>query len=1066
MKQRSIQFGAIFVIFLLSGIGYAFAEPIYFDIGNMSANVTYNETGPFRPGDVVSITADFNKSVDNASISFTNVSGSDLGPETLMTKIDDDSFGFGYEIPEAILNDGPLGVKISPLNATGNLLSDELLLDPDAFELDPEGDSNITVTYSKTNVIPGDVVNITVDFNSTVDDANILITNNSGSSLVNESMDLLDADDNSFIYNYTIPMSIITGPFGVDINASDATGDLLLNGEPAKDPEAFVFNPQGYLDIFVTHNGTDNFRPGDIIRILANFSMPVDHANISISDGLPVVGNANLVGADFVTDAPMDQIDDDTFGYDYEVPDDVSGPLDIDVSGYDDDGNLLGEDSFPDEFNVDDPYITIISPDSEFFGKKCVDFNFTAYDSYGQSGSQLTYTFYLNGISKSSGTITAGQYKQLEFELADGYYTWEIKTRDSNGQTYTTDSRALYVDTKCPSVKLVSPLDCSKEIVNDATEFNFTCEDALAAQYTNLGLTYTLYIDGQVAQRYGNYGNNITGTASSGVPVTEEIQLADGAHNWSVSVQDGAGNSVTSEVRKFYVDLKGLTVSLVSPDGGYVSANPVFNFTVAGNNEDESWTPSEIGSESEIPGAGLPFDYKLLVDGKEVKASCDCDCDCDEGNNGEDDDCVGCSGEDCDGSCFVVGKDIYSIKAAVADGVSKNWTIIITDSTTGKTYQPSVKYFSVDSVAPACVANLNVEDALGLTYWQYLNDYPGLMVSWNASTDKDLADMPYEVYISTSKPSCIEDMQKVVTDGSETHTDGSDTPNQKLENSSVTDLCIEAIDGKDLVYGKDYWVAVIARDNASNYNSDFSKCGPVRTYEDMDITLEEGWNLKSVPKILVESNNCPEDVFGNGSTVLYWDGSCWQFPKTIEPCKGYWVYTKEPLVTNIQFKGMSSDGTPDVPASLELNPGWHMIGHTSSYYAPWSTTLSSLNDFELLGDYRFSNLMTYGYSEGWGGVIPSMTDSIFGNGSMSLEYLSSADPRPVGALQTDGCMVPGQGYWIFMKDEGAYASIENSYKPDIAQYADDGTDDGSTGDGTGDGTGDIDLDDLLNGTQV
>ena len=79
--------------------------------------------------------------------------------------------------------------------------------------------------------------------------------------------------------------------------------------------------------------------------------------------------------------------------------------------------------------------------------------------------------------------------------------------------------------------------------------------------------------------------------------------------------------------------------------------------------------------------------------------------------------------------------------------------------------------FSVDSVAPAAVANLNVEDALGSTYWTSTRDYPGLMVSWNASTDTDLASMPYEVYISTSKPGCIEDMQKVDTSGLETHTD-------------------------------------------------------------------------------------------------------------------------------------------------------------------------------------------------------------------------------------------------------------------------------------------------------
>ena len=379
---------------------------------------------------------------------------------------------------------------------------------------------------------------------------------------------------------------------------------------------------------------------------------------------------------------------------------------------------------------------------------------------------------------------------------------------------------------------------------------------------------------------------------------------------------------------------------------------------------------------------------------------------------------------------------------------NKNWTVIITDRTTGKTYQPTVKHFSVDSVDPACVANLNVRDALGSTSWYSIRDYPGLVVSWNANTDKDLRPTePYEVYISTSKPSCIEDMLKVDTSGLETHTDGSRTPNQKLENSSVTDLCIEALDGKDLVYGKDYWVAVIARDNASNYNDDFSMCGPVQTYEDMDLTLEEGWNLKSVPKSLVDSSACPESAFGNGSTVLYWDGSCWQFPETIEPCKGYWVYTKEPCTTNVKFKGMSGDCTnPDVPASLELTPGWHIIGHTSSNAAAWSMTLASLNDFDsdLAEDYRFSNLITYSQGEGWGGIIPGV-DYDFGTGGQ----LSDSDSRPVVALQSYGYMVPGQGYWIFMKDEGTYASIENVYNLDIDQNTDDGT-----GDGTDDGTDD------------
>jgi hypothetical protein len=35
--------------------------------------------------------------------------------------------------------------------------------------------------------------------------------------------------------------------------------------------------------------------------------------------------------------------------------------------------------------------------------------------------------------------------------------------------------------------------------------------------------------------------------------------------------------------------------------------------------------------------------------------------------------------------------------------------------------------------------------------------------------------------------------------------------------------------------------------------------------------------------------------------------------------------------------------------------------------------------------------------------------------------------RSVGTLQYQGIMVPGQGYWIFMKQEGTYASIESMY---------------------------------------
>jgi hypothetical protein len=768
------------------------------------------------------------------------------------------------------------------------------------------------------------------------------------------------------------------------------------------------------MSVNISYSG---LQPGDTANITAQFNnSSVANATISITPDLnntfnrstpnPLVGDSNGFS---VTDALMTPLGDNTFSYESLIPQDLIGLFDVEITPLDESGNPLGDGGTGldvGDFEID-PYIDIISPTSEYANSKCVTFNFTAYDysGYGQTGSQVVYTFWLDGVQVNNGVITAGSYKQLQFDLADGKHTWEVQTKDSMEQEHTTGTCTLYVDTKCPSVTLTSPQDCFKQVIGD-TQFNFTCEDALAAQYSSLSLTYTLYVDGQVAKRYGSYGNNITGTAQSGTPVTQKVQLDDGAHNWSVSVQDGAGNSVTSEVRKFYVDLNGFTVSSVSPNGGYVSANPKFNFNVTG-------------------GAGLPFDYKLLVDGKEVTASNCGDCNCngdyssDEGENG----CVGCSDGECDGSCFVVGNGTYSVTASVADGNNKNWTVIVTDTTTGKTYQTDLKTFSVDSVSPAPVEHLYSQDKPGNTSWTYLTNSPGLDVYWLPNNETDLATKPYEVYISTSKPSCIEDMELV----------------------NSTNLPIDEIlecGGEPLVYGKDYWVAVIARDNASNYDECFSVYGPVQTYEDMEITLNEGWNLKSVPKSLVD--DCPESVFGANSTVLYWDGSCWQFPDAIEPCKGYWVYAKEPCTTNVKLKGMSSDCTnPEVPPSLTLTPGWHMIGHTATYAADWPTTLSSLGETSLFGiasSYKFSNLITYNQNEGWGGIISDSYEQPL------LQYIYGSSAMPVGALQSDQCMVPGQGYWIFMKNEGIYASIENVNL--TAQDTNTGTDNG-TDNGTG-----------------
>jgi hypothetical protein len=274
-----------------------------------------------------------------------------------------------------------------------------------------------------------------------------------------------------------------------------------------------------------------------------------------------------------------------------------------------------------------------------------------------------------------------------------------------------------------------------------------------------------------------------------------------------------------------------------------------------------------------------------------------------------------------------------------------------------------------------------------------------------------LPTTPYDVFISDFEPRSIEDMEKV-------------------KSTSDPGSYIEKYGGKSLEYGKDYWVAVIARDKLGNYNKCFvAISGPVRIYEDMNITLDPGWNMKSVPKRLLESNSSPESVFGKNSTILYWNGASWEVPKTIEPCKGYWVYSPEAFENNIKFKPMPSGNVSDyMQEFLDLAPGWQMIGSTSTQPVAWSTTLASLKNSYT--DYEFSNLVTYSHNEGWSGVLPELglTPMADGNGSVTSngDLINGPGPRPVGMLQSEGMMVPGQGYWVYMSKEGTYNPSESN----------------------------------------
>ena len=134
--------------------------------------------------------------------------------------------------------------------------------------------------------------------------------------------------------------------------------------------------------------------------------------------------------------------------------------------------------------------------------------------------------------------------------------------------------------------------------------------------------------------------------------------------------------------------------------------------------------------------------------------------------------------------------------SSLPEGINTNGTLLVN---------------STNTASSASVANLRVADAHGDTQWSFIDDYPALYVSWDANTEENLAAPLYDVFISDFKPNSLGEMEKI-------------------KSTSDISSYIEIYGGKPLEYGKDYWVAVAAPDNAGNYADCFAICGPVQTY--------------------------------------------------------------------------------------------------------------------------------------------------------------------------------------------------------------------------------------------
>jgi hypothetical protein len=175
--------------------------------------------------------------------------------------------------------------------------------------------------------------------------------------------------------------------------------------------------------------------------------------------------------------------------------------------------------------------------------------------------------------------------------------------------------------------------------------------------------------------------------------------------------------------------------------------------------------------------------------------------------------------------------------------------------------------------------------------------------------------------------------------------------------------------------------------------------------EESLLTLKPGWNFISTPKRLDSSggNNTAgklfEDVDSGGHSALMYNGSNggWDAVKAdtiIKPLDALWIYSNS---TENQDIYLTFDSNPlQAPPSKHLNSGWNTLGHSSVKSATARDTLIDVSD-------KWTKVI------GWDAEGQNFEDTIISGGSGNY-----ADSRP---------MLPGKGYWIWMKEEGTLASM-------------------------------------------
>jgi len=166
--------------------------------------------------------------------------------------------------------------------------------------------------------------------------------------------------------------------------------------------------------------------------------------------------------------------------------------------------------------------------------------------------NNITFYLYNSTTQLNATTFTIAQ-RNVNFTNLNHnkVYYYNITVRDKAGNSNSTETRKITLDTTAPNITLNAPAD-NNVTTDDSMIFNFTAIDNLATL-----LNCSIYINGTL--------NQTNSSTLNATPTIFHISgIGDGTYSWNISCADNASNVNWSSTRIFEINISPFLTS-VSP---------------------------------------------------------------------------------------------------------------------------------------------------------------------------------------------------------------------------------------------------------------------------------------------------------------------------------------------------------------------------------------------------------------------------------------------------------------------------------------------------------------------